>query len=272
MSGTQADGAQGAQGQDGQQGGGAPTDPRGWLPEEFRADKAFEPFKDIGALAKSYRDTVKFVGADKATLLRLPKDEAAPEWADVWTKLGRPEKPDGYTFEGIEDMPGLDGFRQAAHEAGLPTKAAQKLAGWYAQHQDQQREQMRASTEQALRQEWGAAYEERIHSAKKLVEQVGGKEMIDFVERSGFGNHPTVIKMLAKLAGQVAEPGALKGGGGGSQPGAGALSPAEAKAEWEQLQRDREFMGKYLSGNGPETERARRLFAQMHPGMTSVSS
>jgi hypothetical protein len=40
--GTQADGAQGAQEQDGQQGGGAPADPRGWLPEEFRADKVVD--------------------------------------------------------------------------------------------------------------------------------------------------------------------------------------------------------------------------------------
>ena len=264
-----AGGAGGAQG--GQQQG--VQDARGWLPEEFRSDPAFEKFTDLGALAKGYRETVKFVGADKATLVRLPKDEAdAAAWGEVWSKLGRPEKPEGYTFDGLDDLPGLDGFRKVAHEAGLPAKQAGALAKWYADHQGEQREQMRTSTERALREEWGAAYDERLHSAKKLVEQVGGKDMLEFVERSGFGNHPAVIKLFAKLAAQVAEPGALKGGGSGQQPGAGNLAPAEATAEWERLQRDHEFMAKYIKGNGPEVEQSRRLFAMMYPGTTNISA
>lgn len=265
MSGTQGQDGAGAQGaaDAGQQ------DARAWLPEEFRGDKAFEKFGDIGALAKGYRETVKFVGADKATLLRLPQDEAAPEWGEVWAKLGRPEKPEGYSFDGLDDLPGLDAFRTAAHAAGLPAKQAAAVAKWYAEHQGQQRDALRAEAETTLKKEWGAAFDERLHGARKAMDQFGGQELREWIERSGFGNHPGVIRMFAKVAQQLAEPGALKGGGGGQQPGAGNLAPAEAQAEWERLQRDQEFMGKYLSGNGPETERVRRLFAMMHPGTTS---
>ena len=251
----------------------APPDPRAWLPEEFRGDKGFEKFQDIGALAKSYRETAKFVGADKATLVRLPKDEAdAAAWGEVWNKLGRPEKPEGYTFEGMDDMPGLDAFRVAAHGAGLPAKQAAAVAKWYAEHQAAQRETMRVEAEGTLKQEWGAAFDERLTSARKALDQFGGEELREWMERSGFGNHPGVIRMFSKVAQQMAEPGALKGGGSGQQPGAATLAPAEAKAEWDMLQRDGDFMKKYLAGNGPEAARVRRLYAQMHPGMTTLSA
>lgn len=253
----------------GQQDGGqqaAPAgDARAWLPEAYRADPAFASFDGVDKLAKSFKDTQQFVGADKATLLKLPKDEAAPEWNDVWAKLGRPETPAGYSFEGIEDMPGLDGFRTAAHAAGLPAKQAQALAGWYAKTQGEAIEAMRVDAENTLGKEWGAAFKERTHAAKQMLDKFGGDELRDFIEKSGFGNHAGVIRMFAKVAEAVAEPGALKGGGSGAQPGAGALTPAEAQAEWTSLQRDPEFSAKYMRGDGPAVERAKRLFAQMHP-------
>jgi hypothetical protein len=235
------------------------------LPDDMRADASLARFKDVGGLAKSYRELERFTGADKASLLKLPKDEAAPEWSDVWAKLGRPEKPEGYTFEGLEDMPGLDGFRQAAHTAGLPAKQAQVLAKWYAEHTGQQREALRTEAETTLKQEWGAAFDERLHQARKAMDQYGGDDLREWIERSGFGNHPGVIRMFAKVAQAVAEPGALKGGGGGQGPGAGNLSPSEAKARHQELTADREFMNKYYAGDRQAREEMRRLFDMMAP-------
>lgn len=243
------------------------ADARSWLPEEYREDKAFAKFKDIGSLAKGYRETVSFVGADKNTLLKLPQDEAAPEWSEVWNKLGRPETPAGYTFEGLDDFPAeaLDGFRSAAHAAGLPAKQATALAKWYADHQGQQREALRTDAEASLRKEWGATFDERIHSARKVMDQFGGDEVRDFIERSGFGNHAAVIRMFAKVAEQIAEPGALKGGQAGAQPGPSAMTPAEARAEIDTLRADREFMDKYFRRDAEAVKRMRHLWDMAAP-------
>lgn len=243
----------------------AASDGRAWLPEAYRADPAFASFDGVEKLAKSFKDTQQFVGADKATLLKLPKDDSPDGWNELWAKLGCPETPAGYAFEGMDDMPGLDGFRNAAHAAGLPAKQAAAIAGWYAKHQGEQREAMRVDAENTLTKEWGAAYRDRAHSARQALDKFGGDELRDFIEKSGFGNHAGVIRMFAKVAEAVAEPGALKGGASGEQPGAGALTPNEAQIEWKNLQRDPEFMAKYMNGSGPEVDKAKRLFALMHP-------
>lgn len=251
--------------QDGGQQQAAAGDARAWLPEAYRSDPTFEPIKDLDGLAKSYKHAQQKLGVPPDQLLRLPKDDSPDGWNEVWTRLGRPETPAGYTFEGIEDMPGLDGFRTAAHAAGLPAKQAQALAGWYAKHQGEQREAMRVDAENALGKEWGAAFKERTHAARQMLDRFGGPELRDFIEKSGFGNHAGVIRMFAKVAEAMAEPGALKGGASGEQPGAGTLTPDEARQEWQTLQRDPEWMAKYMRGGGPEVEKARRLFALMHP-------
>lgn len=248
----------------------APADWRAALPEDMRADPALASFKDIAGLAKSFKDTQAFVGADKNTLLKLPKGDAPPEaWNEVWAKLGRPEKPEGYTFEGLDGFPeeALGGFRQVAHEAGLPQAQAAKIAGWYAQFQDQQREALRANAESTLKQEWGAAYDDKLNAARLFMQKMGGPEVGEFLERSGFGNHAAVVKLFAAAAEATAEPGALKGGGSGNP---GVLTPEAARAQIEAKATDTEWNKALYDANHPAhttvlAER-NRLYAAAYPG------
>jgi hypothetical protein len=246
------------------------ADPREWLPEEFRNDSAFEPFKDISALAKSYRDTAKMVGVDKNTLLRLPKDPDAPEWADVWAKLGRPEAPDGYKIEGehglTEDQ--VAAFRAQAHAMGLPQRQAEGMVQFYAQQQQAARTALQTQAVSALTEEWGAAFDDRVGAARKAAELYGGPELMQVLKDTGLGFHPAVVRAFAKIGMETSEPGELRGGGGG-RPTGGRLTPADARSEIGKLYQDPNFTAAYYNrdhaGHAEAVRRMEVLAEQAHP-------
>ncbi|CAB4156991.1 hypothetical protein UFOVP747_11 [uncultured Caudovirales phage] len=236
--------------------GAAPVGPE-WLPEEYRADPAFQSFKDVASLAKSFKDTQAFVGADKAMLLRLPKDEAAPEWADVWAKLGRPEAADKYELKAPEahDPALLEGFRQTFHEAGLSQKQVAKIMDAYSGVYGAQAEAMNAkieadvkATEAALRQEWGAGYEERIHAATAMIKSVGGEDALKAINDAGMGRNPAILKLFAKLAEQTGQAGGMRGG---NQGGFQTKTPQQAQSEIAAKQRDPQFFAAYTNKDHP---------------------
>jgi len=244
-------------------------DPREWLPAEFRTDSAFEPFKDISALAKSYRDTAKMVGADKNTLLRLPKDPDAPEWADVWAKLGRPEAPDGYTIPedaGLTEQQ-VAAFREQAHAMGLPQRQAEGMVAFYAKQQAAAREALQTQGVTALTEEWGAAFDDRVNAARKAAELYGGPELMQVLKDTGLGYHPAVVRAFAKLGLEITEPGELRGGGGGRAPG--RMTPADARAEIGKLYQDKAWGEAYYNrdhpGHAEAVQRMSALTEQAHP-------
>lgn len=256
--------------------GAAGTD-RAWLPEDLRADPALAPFADVAALAKSFKDTQAFVGADKATLVKLPKDEADAAWADVWGKLGRPEKPDGYKFEVAAELVPPDvlaSFAPVAHGAGLSQKQAQQVVGYYAaalaeqaRARDEAAVADTAATRRALETEWGLALPDKLHAVQRLLIQAGGQEAVDAINAAGLGRSLPVLKALARIAEGQMEPGALKGGGGGNM--GAAQTPAQAQAAIGLKQRDPEFMKAYQSsdhaGHDAAVAEMRALYQAAYP-------
>lgn len=244
--------------------------PLDWLPETYRADPAFASFKGLDGLAKSYKDTMQFVGADKATLLRLPKDAEAPEWGEVWTKLGRPEAPDGYKIEGehglSEDQ--VAAFRTQAHALGLPQRQAEGMVQFYAQQQAAARSALQEQAVTSLTEEWGAAFEDRVGAARKAAELYGGPELMAVLKETGLGFHPAVVRAFAKIGLETTEPGELRGSGGARQPG-GRLAPAEAQAEIGKLHQSQDFTKAYYdrdhAGHGQAVAQMAALMEQAHP-------
>jgi len=248
---------------------------RAWLPEQYRADPAFASFNDVDQLAKSFRDTQAFVGADKAQLLKLPKDEAdAAGWGEVFTKLGRPEKPEGYTFDvPAEAVPPevLGGFAEAAHGAGLSQKQAAQVLGYYTTTLEAQAVAATQAATQALQTEWGAAFPDKIHNLTRLLTQAGGPEALAQFNAIGGGRNLVLLKALSKLADAAAEPGALKGGSGGGM--GGALTPAEANQRIQAKKMDPEFMKAYQdadhAGHAGAVQEMAQLYSQANPSAAS---
>lgn len=234
----------------------AATDARDWLPEEFRADPVFKDIRDPGALAKSYKHAAGMVGLDKGQVLRLPAAEDAPEWNDVFARLGRPETPEAYQFP---ELPGalVEGVEPAAraefHKLGLSAKQAAGVMGLYGA-QVQQAEQARlaraaeveAAVEADLKREWGDAFEDRVHAANRAIFEVGGKELGELLantrmpDGTRMGNHPALVKAFAELGRRIAEPADLRGGSGGAS-GPASYTPDQAQAEIKRLTGDAEF-------------------------------
>jgi len=267
----------------------AGTDARDWLPEAFRADPTFRDIANVEALAKSYKGAASLVGLDKGQVLRLPKDEAAPEWAEVYARLGRPEKPEGYQFP---ELPGqlVEGVepaaRQAFHEMGLSAKQAAGVMGLYgAQLQAAETaklaraEQVEAAVAADLQREWGDAFADRLHAANRVISEVGGADLGRLMQETvmpdgtRMGNHPLLIKAFAALAERTAEPGGLKGGSAGQS--AAAPTPQEAQAEILRLRGDTEFHAARAKPSHPDHARNvdiwRRLNEAAAAGTTWVA-
>lgn len=94
-----------------------------FLPESLKDVAALQKFKDVEGLAKGYMSLEKELGGR----VKLPDFENGNEddLNKFWSKLGRPEKSDGYAIEGLENV---EDFKNAAHKAGLSVKQAQAVA------------------------------------------------------------------------------------------------------------------------------------------------
>lgn len=269
-------------------GAAAPVDgtsgARDWLPEAYRANPMFKDIPDVAALAKGFENSQRLVGADKATVLRMPADGDDAAMAALFTQLGRPEKPEGYEFA---KLPGdlIEGVEPAAraefHKLGLSAKQASGVMALYGGQVTAaeaarlaKADAVEAAVERDLKAEWGAAFEDRLHSANRAISEIGGKplgELMQTVMADGtrLGQHPLLIKAWAEIGKRIGEPSTLRGGSGVSGGGQGVRTPDEARAEIGRLQKDSTFFREFADPRNANyiTHKATwdRLHAEAYP-------
>ena len=193
------------------------------IPEAYKDEKALQNFQDMDGFVKSYLHSQKLVGADK---IPIPNKYATDEdWNAVYTKLGKPESPDGYEYnlpkEAKLDDNSLKAFSAEAHKLGLLPKQAQgiikyynDLAGASETEANNKAEAARTEAEKNLRKEFGSTYNDRITAAKKLATTTLGNEFLNntiLQDGSKLGDNPTVVKAFADLAAQMSEDNIVKG-------------------------------------------------------------
>lgn len=187
------------------------------LPEDLRQEPSLKNFTDPAALAKSYVHAQRMIGADK---IPLPgKSATDDEWRAVYKKLGAPDDPNAYELQIGENVLGeneIGSFRNAAFEAGLNSRQAERMAQFIDQtindaraNREQSVEEVRYTGEQELRKEWGQAFDQQLQMATKAATTLlGDTEIFDTVQLADgrlLGDHPAVIKMFAKLASEIGE-------------------------------------------------------------------
>ena len=102
------------------------------------------PFEAAVETMKSYRELEKHFGTPAAQLAKIPKDATDVEgWKALNTKLGVPEKVEGYDFSKIKhadgsdiDSKSADAMKQAALTAGIPASRAQDFVNQLVKFQD----------------------------------------------------------------------------------------------------------------------------------------
>ena len=65
------------------------------IPEDLREHPSLSPIKDVGNLARSFVNAQKLIGADKIPFPTNPTEE---DLSNIYSRLGRPETPEGYEF------------------------------------------------------------------------------------------------------------------------------------------------------------------------------
>jgi len=264
-------------------GGGAPSW-RDSLPEEIRAESAFDSIKAKDSaeafpiVAKRFVEAHKLVGADK---IAVPGEKAsAGDWDAVYGRLGRPSDPKGYKVpEGSfseADQPVLQSFMEQAHKAGLSDRQFGPLVNWYRETTGQQAlatqaatADARAAAEKTLRGEWGAGYDDKLAAAKAGAAKFG---LSEFFSKDTAGNDPAVLRAFAQIGRMVTESSVQ----GGKPAGAGAMDAAGAATEIEKLMLDSEFVNAWGSHGHPGHKAAIKkymdLMAIAHPGEMTIGA
>jgi hypothetical protein len=238
---------------------------------EFAYAKGWENTID---LLRQYRDLEAIVGPDQ---VQMPGGDATPEEITAfWSRMGRPETPDGYNISPGESASGYDTmlsdwFRNAAHAVHMPVDMAESLHDRFREQAAeasaeywQQDEQERKESEATLRQEWGRGFDARIEDAQRAVHRLGGDTLKQIFNETGLGDHPALIRAFSEM-------GRFLAGGGNTAPNAPATAApshtsgtTQAQREILRLRSDDKFMTAYGDRTHPSHNIAQEQMDELH--------
>jgi hypothetical protein len=94
-----------------------------FLPESLKDAAALQKFKDVESLATGYISLEKEIGSR----VKVPdfNSDDTESLDKFYSKIGRPETPEGYTIDGIEDA---ESIKNIFHKTGLNNKQASEIA------------------------------------------------------------------------------------------------------------------------------------------------
>jgi len=264
--GGQGDGGAG----DGGQGGGDP-----WyvgLSDQAGADGALsdrawlenKKYADLPTLVKTTRELEgRFLAGDKIV---LPKDGDAPEaFENFYKAIGRPDTADAYEIPVPEGQELDDAFagkmRDAAFKSGMPAGMLKPLAEAFNAHIVELQQNAEAQAAEAKRAgvaevktEWGDKFTANIANANKAMKMLDlDAEKIGKIE-NGLGTADT-LRLLARLGGGMGEDVLL---GGGSAK-VFSVSPAEARTELDNMNKDADLRAKIIAKDPTVTARRAML-------------
>lgn len=258
--------------------------PAEWLqqvPEDIRGEAALQTVPDIGTLAKNYLNAEKLIGQQ-----RLPAPQTSwgdKEWGEFYSKIGRPEKPEGYSVpsdikfeEGVKfDDERMGAARKKFHELGLTPKQADGMIRYYAESLNTSVKSQRTAEEASvaksmneLRTELGDKFDEGVDLAKGVVRKFGSPELVEFLNTTRLGDNPHLVRALMKIGTMMAEDTAR-----GSGRDLLLKDTTHARVEVDRLAGDSEFQ-KMLNdrdnpGHKAAIERWNHAFRSAYPGKTT---
>ena len=198
------------------------------IPEKYKEEKALSNFVSMDDFVKSYLSAQRLVGANKVA---IPNKMATDEdWEEVYSKLGRPAKPEDYKYSFSEEeinQDQLKNFNETAHRIGLLPKQAERIIKFYNEMNTQaevdNQKMFEAKQTEAmadLKKEFGPTYTKRLDQAKKLAVETLGNDMLNntiLKDGSRLGDSVEVIKAFSMLADKLSEDEIIKGEGTGYQ-------------------------------------------------------
>lgn len=170
------------------------------LPEDIRGHEVLKGFDSAEKLARAHLDV-------------LGKVPVVPEKADAYEI----KVPEGHPVN--QEFVGK--FKAWAHEAGLSQAQAEKIAQGYIGLEQQMMAQAQTEATQAeaaIKTEWGDQYGANLAVAQKAVAEFCDPKDVEYLEKTGLGNNPALVRMFHRIGKAMSEdkiPGGGGGGGGG---------------------------------------------------------
>lgn len=265
-------GAGAGAGAQGGQGGSGAQDWRGSIDPTIKDNPSLSKFKDPGALAKSYLELEKKIGAKG---IAIPgKDAKADDFVAVMDQLGRPKDASEYKLPDVKLPDGLpknealeNGFKSLAHKAGLLPFQVEGLYKWYAESQVAEYNQLvkertdaRQAAEASLRKEWGKAYDANIAMNDRIWKQFADDDFKTFMDESGLGNDPRFHKFMANVSKNFS-PDSI-----GGDRGLTTKTPDEAVREINRIRVDKEhpLFEAYRNRQHPDHDHAVKMMTDLH--------
>lgn len=219
---------------------------RASLPDNIRSHPVFEKYKSANEALSAFVDVQKLIGPEK--IIMPGKDADDKEWNErVFNRLGRPGKPEEYLLPTDLDVPKdlpisqelTQRFRQEAHKLGILPKQFQGLYKWFmseniAQYNNaigSQKENIEKARSE-LRTEWGAAFDQNLALAEKVLHSYGDDDIINSVKEKGLHSNSKFVKFLHNI-GKVLSEDQMSG-----KPQTLTMTPEEAKSQINQMMSD----------------------------------
>lgn len=147
---------------------------------------------------------------------------------------GAPEKYEFQAGEGVElDTEALKDFEPVARDLNLTNEQAQKLVDAYpkilAGVQQRQAEAWQAQTEQwasdvkADKEIGGDKLTANLSAAQRALDLFGTPELKEYLNTTGLGNHPDLVKTFVKIGKAMSEDGMVDGSNQGQRSAAEVL-------------------------------------------------
>ncbi|EMC8574261.1 peptidase [Salmonella enterica] len=168
-----------------------------------------------------------------------PADGDKPEEEKPDDKEQKPEgAPEKYEFKPAEgqelDTAALEQFEPIARELNLTNEQAQKMVDLYGTKimpmvQQQQAEAWQKTTEQwaadvkADKEIGGDKLTGNLSAAQRALAQFGTPELKEYLEGTGLGNHPELVKAFIKIGKAMSEDGMVDGSNQGQRSAAEVL-------------------------------------------------
>ncbi len=244
------------------------------IPEDLRTDLTLKSTKNVAGLASQLVNAQKMIGKG-ANMAVIPTDQSTDLERAEFNKLcGCPDTPDEYTITHAEEMGEINaeietGFKNLAHSHGLRPETVQALAELddarmlaMRQGMEDAKMQAKADTIEALKKQWGAAYDERLHLANRMVAENASDENKEAI-LAEIGNKPIVADFLANMAKKFVEHKIISAD-------VNTPTPLDAKAQADDLRQTPGYITGELANTSPArykqiTQQITTLMEQAYP-------
>jgi len=246
--------------------GSGASDNQDWrssLNDELKNNPTIQNIKDLESAANTLVHQQKMIGS------RIPIPKTDEEKAELYTKLGRPETSEKYNFAIPEthskffNEEQVKQFKNVAHQIGLNNDQAKALIDFQVKSVDFENQRRNSemtsgkkNTEEALHKEWGYDYDNKVRAAQRAMSVYADEDLIQLLDTEA-GNHPSVVKLFARLGEDITEEMAKN-----TQNNKLAVSPIDAKGDIQKIYADTKHP--YHNAGHPEHRNAVEQVKQLH--------